>query len=74
MHLSDDLCLIESDVLAPPIVSTFNYSSTRPEGDEHRSMYELSEVLHVIYRSWNYNQNPLLAEKPWKNSPLVMSQ
>ena len=69
MRLLDDVRLIGSEILAPPIVSTFEYLSTWP------ASYELSDSWEtLVHRSWNYDRRPSLAEKPWKNCRIVTTR
>ena len=42
MHQLDDVCLLESEILAPPFVSTFKRSSTWP------ASYELSNSCEAL--------------------------
>ena len=73
MCLLDDVCLIESEILVPPIVSMLDWSSTSCTWP---SSYELSDSWEALaYKSWNYDpaKLPSLAENPWKNSRLVAS-
>ena len=82
MHLPDDVHLIDSEVLVPPTVSTFERSSTilvwltltglRTKKVGHTRLLEhkvsmnsvILEKLKLVYRSWNYDGKPSLAEKP----------
>ena len=66
LHVLDNVRLIESENLAPPIISTFERLSTSYElGDSWESL---------VYRSWNYHRKPSQAVTPWKNSHLVTDQ
>ena len=63
MHLLDDVRLIGSEILALPIVSTFELLCSIDQAHG----YELSDSWGaLVYKSWNYDQRPSLAENPWK--------
>ena len=73
MCLLDDVCLIKSKILAPPIVSTFEHSST------WTARYELSNswgALRLVYRTWNYDRKPSWQKSHRKDniSLLAMNQ
>ena len=55
MRLLDDVCLIESEVFAPPTASIFKRSITKLASYEH-SNFEKSS-------SWKYDWKP-----PWKKT------
>ena len=55
MRLLDDVCLTESEVLAPPTASTFERSMTK------LASYEHSDSRKKLYNSsWKYDQKPSL--------------
>ena len=55
MRLLDNVCLIESEVLAPPIASTFEQSMTK------LASYEQSiSWTKLCNSSWEYDQKPSL--------------
>ena len=61
MRLSDDVRLIESEVLAPPTVSMFERSITKLASYEHSDSWKkLNNSL------WKYDQKPLLEENRGK--------
>ena len=61
MRLLDDVCLIESEVLAPPTASTFKHFITK------LASYEHSDSWKKLYNSlWKYDRKPSLAENRGK--------
>ena len=72
MRLLDDVCLIESEILVLPIVSTLDWSSTLCTWP---SSYELSDSREALaYKSWNYDRSCHRWQKiRGKNSRLVAS-
>ena len=61
MCLLDHVCLIESDVLAPPTASTFERSITKLASFEHSDSW-----TKLCNSSWEYDRKPLLEESHGK--------
>ena len=61
MHLLDNVCLIESEVLASPTASTFEHSITRLASYEHSDSGN-----KLPNSSWEYDQKPSLEENSEK--------
>ena len=57
MRLLDDVCLIESEDLAPPIASTFERSMIKLASYEHSISW-----TKLCNSSWEYNRKPSLEE------------
>ena len=57
MSLLDDVCLIDSEVLAPPTASTFDCSIAKLANYEHSDSWN-----KLCNSSWKYDRKPLLEE------------
>ena len=67
MHLLDDVCLIESEVLAPPTSSTFEHLIIRLASYEHSDSWN-----KFRNSSWEYDQKPSLEENSEKIANFFM--
>ena len=61
MRLLDDVCLIESGILAPPTASTFERSITKLASYEH-----IDSGNKLCNSSWEYDRKPSLEENRGK--------
>ena len=61
MRLLDDVCLIESEILAPPTASTFERSMTKLASYEHSDSW-----TKLCSSSWEYDRKPSLEENRGK--------
>ena len=61
MRLLDDVCLIESEVLAPPTASTFERSIIKLASYEHSDSW-----TKLCNSSWEYDRKPSLEESRGK--------
>ena len=63
MHLLDNVCLIESEVLAPPTASTFEWSITKLASYEHSNSWTKLCIVHgsmIGSHHWKRNDGKIV--------------